>query len=375
MFAPSFYKLTRPPLLKFRTEIGGVDVNEYHKELLELIKDIRTDNLFIFSFFTVIAITLLVPLGYLAGSAGFIAASILLSIAMSFISVWANGVGRSFANGAGSKSRDKIEAVVVALVSLGYCAYLSFGLHYFITYLNTGITLKPLFYCWLISFSTPMLLLILIISCRAYPFITITNTKKQLKKERIKQEAYELATFELGKKYKMAMDTQSKVYGYIKLSEKVAKQYKDQGSLSFSFANYTAKLMIKYSKNTDYNLALTIFDSYVDFIVPSVGLSEKSSDVASMAIYISVMLDDSNIFNKTTEHILGKNMDILTINNNVLHFNLACYYALKQDKTNLLLFVSLARKQGKHAEEFLSDSDFIHYRNDEDFLYAVNTSY
>ncbi|KGJ94797.1 TPR end-of-group domain-containing protein [Colwellia psychrerythraea] len=344
------------------------------------IKEIRTDGLIMFSFLTIIALVLLFPLGYWVGNAGFVAMSILLSIAVYFAFTWAKAIGRSFANGAGNTSRNEREAMIIALICFGYFAYLSLGLHYLIIYLNTGITLQPFFYIWVTSFSAPMLFLALLASYKAYPVLTIIRDLKQLYQQKLQlknqqkeQNAYELSVVELNNKYKLAIDAEPEVYSYIKLSEITAKQYKNKGSLPLFFANYATKLMIKYTKTANHNVALTVFNSYVDVIVPYVGLSEKSSDVASIAIYISVRLDNPKLFNKTTEHILGKNMNVLEVDNNVLHFNLACYYALKQDKAKLLLFVSLARRQGKSTEAFLNDNDFNYYLNDPEFMKLVNS--
>ncbi|MGB1226479.1 MAG: TPR end-of-group domain-containing protein [Poseidonibacter sp.] len=47
--------------------------------------------------------------------------------------------------------------------------------------------------------------------------------------------------------------------------------------------------------------------------------------------------------------------------------NLACYYALNK-KQSMLLAITQAIKLGKKTEQFLKDSDFKAYFEDEDFI-------
>jgi hypothetical protein len=343
------------------------------------IKEIRTDNLVMFSFFTLVALVLLFPFGYWVGVTGFMIISILLSIAVFIAFSWAKGIGRSFTNGGSKTLKKDKEAMIITMVGFGYSAYLSWGLHELTLYLHENIEPKPVFYFWLFSFSAPILTLMLIRSYKAYPILSIINNRKRmhqqelaLKKQQIEQESYEFAILALEKKYQMAINPEVGVDDYIKLSETIAKRYKNKVALSQLFANYTTKLMIKYTEIVEPSIAHTIFNSYVGVIAPHVGLSDKSSDVASMGIYISIMLSNSNIFNQVTENILGKNINVIAVNNKVLHFNIACYYALNQNKPKLLMHTLLTRRQGKSMEGFLSDSDFNDYLNDKEFLDLVH---
>jgi hypothetical protein len=205
----------------------------------------------------------------------------------------------------------------------------------------------------------------------------LTRTKesrlfyKQQLQIKVQQEVYEDVVLELDRKYKVAINDLIKVNNYLEFSVATAKQYKSKGSLPFYFANYTTKLMIKYIENQRYRGALIVFDSYVDSILPYAGLSDKSSDVASHGIILSVYLDDVSIFNKVNKYLLDENITE-EINNTTLLFNLACYYALNRDKEKLILYINLARQHGKSAEYFLNDTDFNYYMNDQDFLYAIN---
>jgi hypothetical protein len=50
-----------------------------------------------------------------------------------------------------------------------------------------------------------------------------------------------------------------------------------------------------------------------------------------------------------------------------LAFNLACYYACKEDKENVMRFTRRALELGKAGAQFLDDDDFSPYHEDADF--------
>lgn len=63
-----------------------------------------------------------------------------------------------------------------------------------------------------------------------------------------------------------------------------------------------------------------------------------------------------------------------SITHNFLAFNVACLYSLRKNKEKTLKYALCAAKLGVGPEEFLDESDFKCYRNDEDFLGAINAS-
>ena len=130
------------------------------------VRNIRMDDLATFSYFTIIAVTLLFSLGYFAGNAGFVISSFLISIAVYFAVVWGKNLGRSFANAPAETSKVEGESMKVALACLCYSAYLSLGLHSLALYFKAGIVLSHYFYLWILSFSSPILFFALLISYR-----------------------------------------------------------------------------------------------------------------------------------------------------------------------------------------------------------------
>jgi hypothetical protein len=86
-----------------------------------------------------------------------------------------------------------------------------------------------------------------------------------------------------------------------------------------------------------------------------------------MAQVLGVAVNDQN-------HKLAKQIIALLpkkITWNILSYNLACYYARIKDKENLYKTAKLCIELGKSAQQFLDDSDFDDYTEDEKFLEAI----
>lgn len=77
-------------------------------------------------------------------------------------------------------------------------------------------------------------------------------------------------------------------------------------------------------------------------------------------------LVDDDLGSKLFETILEKKL-----HNRRLSFNLACYYALKKDKKQLLHYAQQASEQGTKAEDFLGDPDFTEFKHDKEFIAAI----
>ena len=120
-------------------------------------------------------------------------------------------------------------------------------------------------------------------------------------------------------------------------------------------------------KKRDFGLAQKVLDNYIDNLLPFAGLDLKSSDVASNGIVLGIVTKNDEISDKVFEKILGPDFLIQFTDNNILLFNLACYYATHNEKDNLLQATRQALYYGKEAEQFLSDGDFKPYLQDKDF--------
>ncbi len=69
--------------------------------------------------------------------------------------------------------------------------------------------------------------------------------------------------------------------------------------------------------------------------------------------------------------LIGPNFDPAKQTNGTLMYNLACYYAVQGDTPRLLQSASAARRLGKPASQFLTDTDFEKYWKDIAFLQVL----
>ncbi len=70
----------------------------------------------------------------------------------------------------------------------------------------------------------------------------------------------------------------------------------------------------------------------MDNVLPYCGINIKSTDIASNSIILSIYAKDDKIFKRVkNELLIGEYAEDKT-NNEMLLFNLACYYALKREK-------------------------------------------
>lgn len=69
--------------------------------------------------------------------------------------------------------------------------------------------------------------------------------------------------------------------------------------------------------------------------------------------------------------LIGPHFDPAKQTNGTLMYNLACYYAVSGDKPNMLQSASAARRLGKPASQFLTDTDFEKYWKDIAFLQVL----
>jgi hypothetical protein len=69
--------------------------------------------------------------------------------------------------------------------------------------------------------------------------------------------------------------------------------------------------------------------------------------------------------------LIGPNFDPAKQTNGTLMYNLSCHYAVSGDKPRMLQSVTAALRLGKPRTQFMQDTDFERYWNDEEFLSAL----
>ncbi|NRB42442.1 MAG: hypothetical protein HRU20_28900 [Pseudomonadales bacterium] len=290
-------------------------------------------------------------------------------------------MGAAYTNSHVKSSINADVVMVIGLIAVLF-TYLALGVEAFFTALKTHAAVPLYFYIWLVSVVVSVISLG-VVSYKTNPIrLMELETDRLMKQRRLERDllseqkekerlAYNLAVVQLQGLFEKAMDGLDEMEHYIVESEEVSLRFKDLYSLPSILPNYSTKLIIHSLGKRDYQVALKLFDSYVDCIVVNSGLAEKSTDVASNAIVLCIQLKESTIFSRVERCILGEGFNINEMSNEVLLFNLACYYALQRDREKLLPAVRQAVQCGKSAEQFINDADFEFYLDDKAFLSAL----
>jgi hypothetical protein len=177
--------------------------------------------------------------------------------------------------------------------------------------------------------------------------------------------------------FKAAMKDSGKVNAYLQLTKDLSEKKSRIKIYMPLIGQQYAELLVKINVDGNVNLARQIFNTFVESLHPAAtGMRDKdlAYNISVMASQGFILYGDQRdpelpkiIFGK----LLEKDYDIKTHKNRTLIYNLACYYALTQDKQNMLAAAQEARKRGTPTEQFMKDADFIHYLRDADFLRVV----
>jgi len=186
--------------------------------------------------------------------------------------------------------------------------------------------------------------------------------RKQLK-HHFEQGRLKLS-FEAALKEPLALPT------FFKYSQYIAENKSWNAEYRSLLASHTTKLLIDRTKNKDFQSAKQVFYHYLNNLLPHVGASNKTMDIASNGLALCVLGKDSEVCDAVFTKLLP-DFDIEKLNNEVLLFNLSGYYSLNREKAKMLQAIRQARLYGKEARQFLNDSDFKHYWQDPDFLKEV----
>lgn len=138
-----------------------------------------------------------------------------------------------------------------------------------------------------------------------------------------------------------------------------------------------AELLVAKNGQGEFSLTEKIFFHFMENLYPvTEGVKNKEMDygmsvIASQGLILTVATKNDEISKLIFGKLLGDKFDISTHQNRVLIYNLACYYAVNNNKTAMLDAIKQARKRKTPAKQFMDDSDFKSYWKDEDFLNAI----
>jgi len=141
-----------------------------------------------------------------------------------------------------------------------------------------------------------------------------------------------------------------------------------------------SQLLVNTNQQGKVDSAIEQFNDYALHIYPLIKDSSNRqvqysiSVIASQGAIIYGATGNEAILTTMFDTLLSENFDITTTINPTLAYNLACIYALTKNKPEMIKAITAARKMKKPTEQFMKDGDFAFYREDSDFLAAINKS-
>jgi len=300
-----------------------------------------------------------------------------------------------FSNALGGRSALFWAVIATSIIfSLGFIFLLSMGSHAVPTSVITRTTFRVILVCTFLGLGIAALysenkiysiigyiwLVIVCVSVVRLFVLSIVNDPVYLEEKKFREERrhhekhlkekeqYKAELSLISLQYENALKNISDVDKFISYAKKTAEQYKNTHNAASDIDAYMLNLMLGYLEKEEYKFARIILNRYLDDILPFIELVDNRENMASLGLYISIKLNDDEVFERVKVELLGDNFKADELSSPTLLFNFACYYSLRQDKKHTLLYIKLARKQGVLPESFLNDSDFIHYLNDVDFL-------
>jgi len=334
-----------------------------------------------FIYLSFIELSLLLLFAWFLGIKGLIIVSVISAILAYFITAFGKALGKSFANSSQKTSSISKDGILLSFLILLLSSYFSFGVFHLLKVLKYKELASIYFYIWGLSFVILMLFLFISFYLSKYNSeLRVLDRKinKEVKERFLSKEKsdyeHELRLF-LEEQFNLAMSSITEVNNFIVKSRKIVKKSSKTNLLSYNLANYTTKLIIQYISLKELGLAYQISENYIDKLFPKLGHHEKTYDVISNSIVLGIYRNDKVFCEKVLEKLLGENFDILSLTNEILLFNLACYYAVYKNKKDMLIAIKQSIKYGKTAFQFSTDEDFKAYYNDEDFLKVLRVKY
>ncbi len=198
--------------------------------------------------------------------------------------------------------------------------------------------------------------------------VSLKGISNFLNKKNPLKQTYKKNDKDLETAFNKTLSHKKSIQSFIITSSKIARSSPYAKRLKFQFANYSTKLLLSCIAKKDYDSAEKIVNNYINNLLPFAGRHRKSEDLASNALTLVMLNNNEKIGQKVMNKLLGPDFDINSTNNEILLFNLACYYAMYRQKRMMLQSIERALSQGKKADQFFSDSDFNYYLKDKDFI-------
>ncbi len=220
-------------------------------------------------------------------------------------------------------------------------------------------------------------------------FISLRNEKEVLKLERTKivsvkpeytgqDKAMQLLNFEKAKlwiDFERASKDKKYLQDFLQALTEVAEGSQQVLEQSVLLTQQVNDLINIYTDRNEIDAERQLIEHYIRKIYPQlkragVERSEAGKNlevIASNSLAVAITLQDTEFQVLILDSLLGKNFDLMALENATLVYNVACYYAVNRQKQKMLSAARRSLQLGKKPEQLKEDRDFSAYLEDEDF--------
>ena len=152
---------------------------------------------------------------------------------------------------------------------------------------------------------------------------------------------------------------------------------KEYGAL---FTQHINELINTYTAKQEMEAARQVVEHFILQIFPSLnragyqeGVEKNIEIIASHSLALAIILQDVELQSWVLDNLLGRDFDVQALENATLVYNLACYYAVNQQKSQMLRASRRAMQLGKKPEQLSTEPDMKHYWDDVDFKHMLAT--
>lgn len=166
---------------------------------------------------------------------------------------------------------------------------------------------------------------------------------------------------------------------FLQTAQGLAQDLQNVQGMSSDITHAYAQLINHFNGRQDFTSSSRLVRHYLAQVYPHVGKYTRDDKqaynvgvIASQTLAFAMRTDERDLAEAVMATLVGPGFDPAVQTNATLMYNLACYYALTSDKAHMLQAIAHARRLGKPPAQFLRDTDFDRYRQDAEFLQAVN---
>ena len=161
---------------------------------------------------------------------------------------------------------------------------------------------------------------------------------------------------------------------FFKTTNKILNRTSQPKNYAPIMAFYFSKLILKGVELDNKEFAQTVFSYYLDKIFPATGSDNYKTNIIGNSLALAIRYADISISDRVFTTLLTPGFDVQQIDNALVLYNLACFYAVNHQKSEMLAAIHQGIYHGRDIKKYQEDLDFAGYWNDPDFLRVLQTS-